>query len=63
LDEITQASHKLAEQIYKASAQSQNQGAGTGQQNSQAGADQQPKEEKKPGGEEVVDAEYKEDNK
>jgi len=63
LDELTQASHKLAEQIYKASAQSQDQGAETSQQSSQAEADQQPEEGKKPGDEEVVDAEYKEEDK
>lgn len=63
LDELTQASHKLAEQIYKASAQSQDQGAaGAGQQDPQAGAGQQPKEEEKPKDAEVVDAEYKEEN-
>lgn len=61
LDELTQASHKLAEQIYKASAQSQDQGAGADQQDPQAGAGQQPKEEEKPKDPEVVDAEYKEE--
>jgi len=64
LDELTQASHKLAEQIYKASAQSQ-QGAAAGEQGPKAETAQEEgsKEEEKPKSEDVVDAEYKEDNK
>jgi len=57
LDELTQASHKLAEQIYKASAENKDQAAGS--------EPPQPPEggENKPGDEEVVDAEYKEEGK
>ena len=62
LDELTQASHKLAEQIYKASAQAKDQGDGAGGQGSGAGAKQSEGGEKKPGDEEVVDAEYKEED-
>ncbi len=64
LDELTQASHKLAEQIYKASAQAKDQGAGAGagDQGPGAGAKQSGEGEKKPGDDEVVDAEYKEEN-
>ena len=63
LDELTQASHKLAEQIYKASAQAKDQGAGAEQQDSGDGAKQPETKEKKPGDDEVVDAEYKEEDK
>jgi len=62
LDELTQASHKLAEQIYKASAQAKDQGDGAGGQGSGAGAKQSEGGEKKPGDDEVVDAEYKEED-
>jgi len=61
VEELTNASHKLAEQIYKASSQEQ-QGAGTGQ-NSNAQAEQQTKAEEKPKDPDVVDAEYKEEGK
>ena len=63
LDELTQASHKLAEQIYKASAQAKDQAAGPQQQSSGAEAKQSDKGGEKPGDDEVVDAEYKEDDK
>jgi len=56
LDELTQASHKLAEQIYKASAQTKDQGAGAEQK-------EENKEAEKPKNEDVVDAEYKEEDK
>ncbi len=70
MEEVNQASHKLAEQVYKAqSAQQQQQGqAGAGpqagaQQDSSAEGNDSGKEEKKQN-EEVVDAEYEEgDNK
>jgi molecular chaperone DnaK len=52
-EELTQASHKLAEAVYKAQA-AQQQAAGQGKQEQQ----QQPKQDAKKD-EEVVDAEYK----
>ena len=56
LDELTQASHKLAEQIYKASAADKDQAAG-------GETPQSPEDQaKKPEGEKVVDAEYKEED-
>ena len=56
LDELTQASHKLAEQIYKASAANKDQAAG-------GETPQSPEDQaKKPEGEKVVDAEYKEED-
>ena len=57
LDELTQASHKLAEQIYKASAANKDQAAGGETPQSPEG------QAKKPEGEKVVDAEYKEEGK
>ncbi len=55
IDELTRASHKLAEQIYKAQSSAQQK---------QPGAGPKPKEEPgpKPGGDDVVDAEYKEED-
>lgn len=54
MDELTQASYKLAEEVYKASTQ---------QKTSQTGSAQEKKEEKTKEGE-VIDADYKEeDNK
>ncbi|RKY35307.1 MAG: molecular chaperone DnaK, partial [Candidatus Omnitrophota bacterium] len=59
MDELTHASYKLAEQVYKASAQKQ---AGAQQGPSSAGGKQSSQEKPKEG--EVIDAEYKEeDNK
>ena len=74
LDELTQASHKLAEQIYKASAEAnkdqtagaeanKDQAAGAGQQGPEAEATQPGNQENKPGPDDVVDAEYKEEGK
>ena len=74
LDELTQASHKLAEQIYKASAEAnkdqaasaeanKDQAAGAGQQGPEAEATQPGNQENKPGTDDVVDAEYKEEGK
>jgi len=74
LDELTQASHKLAEQIYKASAEAnkdqtagaeanKDQTAGAGQQGPEAEATQPGNQENKPGPDDVVDAEYKEEGK
>ena len=58
VDELMSASHKLAEQIYKASAANQTASG------SQASAKESPEPEKenKPKEEDVVDAEYKDDN-
>ena len=64
LDELTQASHKLAEQIYKASAEAnKDQAAGAGQRGPEAEATQPGNQENKPGPDDVVDAEYKEEGK
>jgi len=58
MDELMSASHKLAEQIYKASAA--NQTASSPQANAKEGSE--PEKESKPKEEEVVDAEYKDDD-
>ncbi len=63
LDELTQASHKLAEQVYKASAQTQEQDAAAPEQGPKAEAEQADEGGEKPKKEDVVDAEYKEENK
>ena len=65
IDELTAASHKLAEQVYKASTQAQGQAQAGPEPQADAGASEQQKEtEDKPKDEKVVDAEYKEeDNK
>ena len=74
LDELAQASHKLAEQIYKASAEAnkdqtasaeanKDQAAGAGQRGPEAEATQPGNQENKPGPDDVVDAEYKEEGK
>ena len=63
IDELTKASHKLAEEMYKASAQQQQAQAGP-----QPGAEAGPKpqeekgEEKKEKGDDVIDAEYKDES-
>jgi len=57
MDELTHASYKLAEQVYKASAQKQ---AGAQQGPSSAGGKQSSQEKPKEG--EVIDAEYKEED-
>lgn len=62
LEELNQASHKLAEHVYKASAEAQSQGAAAGGQDPQAGAEQADEGEQKPKSEDVVDAEYKEED-
>ena len=61
LDELTQASHKLAEQVYKASAQTQEQGAAAAEQGPKAEAEQADEGGEKSKKEDVVDAEYKEE--
>jgi molecular chaperone DnaK len=64
-EELTKASHKLAEEIYKqASAKQQQQqkaGAGPGQEAPAGeGPEEEPKQEKK--GEDIIDAEFKEED-
>jgi molecular chaperone DnaK len=69
IDELTSASHKLAEQMYKAQTQQQaqpgaGQAAGAGQTagaGPEAAGPDKPEAEKKPKEEDVVDAEYKEE--
>ncbi|MFH1413766.1 MAG: Hsp70 family protein, partial [Candidatus Omnitrophota bacterium] len=60
MEELTKVSHKLAEEIYKQSAAKQQQQQSAGG----AGAHkaEEPKEEKQAKDEEVIDAEFKEDN-
>ena len=58
MDELTKASHKLAEEIYKqAAAKQQQQGQKT---ETEEPKDQEPKEQKKQA-EDIIDAEYKEE--
>ncbi|PWT91542.1 MAG: molecular chaperone DnaK, partial [Acidobacteria bacterium] len=60
LEELTKASHKLAEVLYKTSAQ----GAGAGEQQQQPGGPQaQSEEPPTTGGEGVIDAEFEDVNK
>jgi len=62
-DDLTKASHKLAEEIYKQAAAKQ-QGAkqaGAGPQEPPS-EDEAPKQEKKGKDEDIIDAEYKEEN-
>jgi molecular chaperone DnaK len=63
MEELTQASHKLAEEIYKQSSAGQQQGggAGAGQQQGQdqPGAQDQTKKDK----DDVIDAEFREEKK
>jgi len=65
-EELTQASHKLAEAIYKASSQKGQQGAGSQGQGAgphQGGQEQEPGEEpKKAKDEDIIDAEYREED-
>ncbi len=62
VDELTQASHKLAEQIYKASAQSESPGASGGAGATAQEAPSGTEGESKAKDENVVDAEYKEED-
>ena len=64
MDELTKVSHKLAEEIYKQAAAKQQS---SGKQSSDAGAQQeqaQPQQEGPagPSGEDIIDAEYKEED-
>jgi molecular chaperone DnaK len=64
MEELTKASHKLAEEIYKQTAAKQQQGAGAqpGADAAGAGAGSQQTGEEKPKDAEVVDAEFKDEN-
>lgn len=64
MDELTKASHKLAEEVYKASTQQQAQqqagpGGGAGAQEGPQPKEEEPKKAKE---DEVIDAEYKEED-
>jgi len=64
MDELTKVSHKLAEEIYKQAAAKQQAGA---KQSSDAGAQQeqaqaQQESPAQPGAEDIIDAEYKEED-
>jgi molecular chaperone DnaK len=59
-EELTKASHKLAEEVYKQAASKQQQGQKS-QGSAEAGTQQETKEEKG-GKEDIIDAEYKEED-
>ncbi len=64
IEELTNAAHKLAEEIYKASAQAQAQGAADGgAQDSGPQPGEEAETEQKAGDEKVVDAEFKDEDK
>jgi molecular chaperone DnaK len=60
MEELTKASHKLAEEIYKQAAAKQQQGQAQGQKAQEQ--PEEPKEEKKKKDEDIIDAEYKEED-
>jgi len=67
MEELTQASHKLAEAIYKEAAQKQQQAGAQGKGSASDGAAEQPKADgAKPSGsgkdDDIIDAEYKEED-
>jgi molecular chaperone DnaK len=63
MDELTRASHKLAEEIYKqASAKQQSQPGAGAEQNQEGGSQPEEPKEKKGKEEDIIDAEYKEDD-
>ncbi|MBU1112278.1 MAG: Hsp70 family protein, partial [Candidatus Omnitrophica bacterium] len=64
IDELTKASHKLAEQVYKAQSAAQQAAPGADQAQAEPNASGGPQEDagSKPNGENVVDAEYKEED-
>ncbi|MBU1366241.1 MAG: molecular chaperone DnaK [Candidatus Omnitrophica bacterium] len=63
VDELTTASHKLAEEIYKASTKETQAKAGEQQEAQQEpNSSSKPQEPKKPKEDEVIDAEYKEED-
>ncbi|MFA5430624.1 MAG: molecular chaperone DnaK [Candidatus Omnitrophota bacterium] len=65
MEALTKSAHKLAEEVYKqASAKSQQQSAGAaGQQDSSSAGTGQRQEDPKPGKDDVIDAEYKDEDK
>ncbi|MFH1363209.1 MAG: molecular chaperone DnaK [Candidatus Omnitrophota bacterium] len=64
IDELTKASHKLAEQVYKAQSAAQQAAPGADQAQAEPNASGGPQEDagSKSNGENVVDAEYKEED-
>jgi molecular chaperone DnaK len=58
MDDLTKASHKLAEEVYKQAAQKQQQQGQKPEERSQQA--EEPKQDKK--GEDIIDAEYKEED-
>ncbi|MEK7849425.1 MAG: molecular chaperone DnaK [Candidatus Omnitrophota bacterium] len=62
-EELTQASHKLAEVIYKAASQKGQASSGPGAGPGAGGKEQEPVDEpKKAGDEDIIDAEYREED-
>jgi len=59
MEDLTKASHKLAEEIYKQAAAKQQQQQGQGGEKPQDNTEEPKQEEKK--GEDIIDAEFKED--
>jgi molecular chaperone DnaK len=63
IDDLTKASHKLAEEVYKQAAAKQQQSQqGPQQAGPKQQASEEPKEEKKGKEEDIIDAEYKEED-
>jgi molecular chaperone DnaK len=60
MEDLTKASHKLAEEIYKQSAAKQQQGQQAGAQPGPQQEEAQPREEKK--SDDVIDAEFKDED-
>ena len=61
-EDLTKAAHKLAEEIYKHAAEKQQQ-QGQAQANPEQAAPQEETKEETPGKEDIIDAEYKEEDK
>ncbi len=62
MDNLTRSAHKLAEEIYKqAAANKQQQGAG-GASGAAGQSQEEPRQDKNPKGEDIIDAEYKEED-
>jgi molecular chaperone DnaK len=60
MEKLTKASHKLAEEMYKATqAQQGAPGAEGAQPGPDMGSSAEPKQDKKPGGDDVIDADFK----
>jgi molecular chaperone DnaK len=65
MEELTKASHKLAEEVYKQASAKQQQQAGQQSAGPQPQSDQQPREEPKPRDkdkEDIIDADFKEED-